>query len=152
MRFENYSFEQRMRDASIYSKGAEKRIERILMNGGSISGARSFEADRIARFRSATKFAKNRKLALIGALVGSQVARPTLVYLSERLDNDIYSDTPVNRLVDKHREKIDKSLDFMLDTPYLAESVGAAVGGVVIPSILSSAIMLIGGYSPSKAL
>lgn len=147
-----YSLEQRSRDIAVYSKGAERRIEKAILSGGSISGARSLEADRIAKYRSMSKFVRNKKLAIVGAIIGSQTARPLLTYAKERLNNDIYTDTPINRIVGDNKSKINDGLDFVIDTPYLAESVGAAVGGVLIPKLLSSVVMMAGGYSPSKSL
>lgn len=150
--YTSYSFEQRSRDIAIYSKGAEKRIENALSKGCSISGARSIEADRIAKYRSASKFVRRREVAVIGGIIGSQTLRPALTYAKERINNYIYTDTPVNRFIGSNKEKINKALDFMLDTQGMCESVGAMTGAIVIPRLVSSAIMLIGGYKPSKAL
>lgn len=51
----SYSQEQADRDTQVYSKGASKRIEKRVSSGGSLQGARSKEADRIASFRRASK-------------------------------------------------------------------------------------------------
>ena len=47
----NYSETQRDRDRRVYSKGAEKRINKAMNEGSSISPARSKEANRIAKVR-----------------------------------------------------------------------------------------------------
>ena len=150
--YTNYSFEQRSRDIAVYSKGAEKRIESALSKGCSISGARSIEADRIAKYRSASKFVRRKEVVIIGGIIGSQTMRPALTYVKERLNNDIYTDTPVNRFIGSKKDKINHALDFMLDTQGMCESVGAMTGAVIIPRLVSSAIMLVGGYNPSKSL
>lgn len=147
-----YSFEQRSRDIAVYSKGAEKRIEKAILSGGSISGARSIEADRIAKYRCMAKTVSRKEAALLGGIIGSRVVKPVLTHIRDKVDSDIYTDTPVNRVIGKHKEKITAALNFMIETPMLSESVGIVIGGGIFPKMLSGAVMMAGGYKPSKAL
>lgn len=62
---QNYSEEQRYRDRRVYGRGAVRRINRDMNSGVSISGARSFEADRINSARR-----KSRLLGQVGSVAG----------------------------------------------------------------------------------
>jgi len=54
----NYSTQQRVRDRKIYGKGAEKRINKRMLNGESIQSARHNEVERKSRIDSGKKIAK----------------------------------------------------------------------------------------------
>lgn len=71
-RYRKYSESQRAQDRRMYSKGAEKRIEKRISEGEGIKGARSEEANRIERYREASK--TNAKIGkVVGAATGREI-------------------------------------------------------------------------------
>lgn len=71
----NYSKEQRKRDRNVYSKGAERRINKRMNKGESISAARSKEAERINNTRSTARYAGigGRAIGTAGAAIGGAI-------------------------------------------------------------------------------
>lgn len=64
---ENYSEAQRERDDLVYGKGATKRINEHMLNGSDLAGARSKEADRIAKYKKVAQ-KTHTALAIAGGL------------------------------------------------------------------------------------
>lgn len=132
----DYRPDQRERDKSIYSNGAVKRIDKKMLNGQQISGARSSEADRIEKFRNSAKINKE-----VGKILGT-IGGATLGFFAG------------NRLSD-HLDKYSKLNSFGRVTrdmaPMLMLAGGAAVGNTLGKIGGQSIPMLVGGYSPSKA-
>lgn len=76
-RAENYSEQQRKRDRKIYGKGAEKRIEKRMLNGESIQSARHDEVVRKERIESSKTLVK--RVAKTALVVGGAAAVTTLL-------------------------------------------------------------------------
>lgn len=59
----------------------------------------------------------------------------------------------IGKSLERYTEIINTiALNFMIETPMLSESVGIVIGGGIFPKMLSGAVMMAGGYKPSKAL
>ena len=164
---ENYSEEQRSRDRQVYSKGAEKRINKAMLNGESIQGARSREADRIARYRETANNVRRREVkeagAMAGGIAGVMLAKPVANAIYRGSVNagyflSKYGNNPIARVGTGATLAIAKGSDFLRkDTPesrairsVIGSSIGATIGGQVMPETASKVVMRAGGYKPEK--
>lgn len=140
-RAENYSDEQMKRDSRVYSKGAAKRINKRMLNGESVQGARSAEADRIGRRRRAAENAGHvgETVGAIAGAIGGGLAGLKLsgsnkvrsILRSTGLD-----ETSINAI------SIAASGAIATGSAAVGRSLGRMSG--------QSVAMLAGGYSPSK--
>lgn len=124
MRIKNmssYSQEQAARDRQVYSKGASKRIEKRVFEDGSLQGARSKEADRIASFRRASKISS--RVTPVTTAVATGLA------VTNALIND----------------------GGMEKANAVRVSISAGIlAGKIAHELAPMAVMALGGYSPSK--
>ena len=157
---ENYSDQQRKRDRAVYGNSAERRINRNMLNGDSIQGARSREAERISKYRNAANNVRRQNIknttATIGSIVGFIASKSIIDGVSRKINSPVMRDTPFNRFIGNNRGTINKGLDFVNNTiegRAIRSAVGSAVGasiGAAIPEMMSRGIMRSGGYSPEK--
>lgn len=132
----SYSDQQYKRDVDVYGKSGANRINRQMIEGASVSGARSKEAERIESFRKGARVAGH-----IGSTIGS---------VGGALGGYILGKKVVPKIVQKMMgANYNKEVAGMLG----AAGVGMAVSatGKVLGKIGGESIaMLSGGYSPSK--
>jgi len=157
---ENYSEEQRSRDRQVYSKGAERRINKAMLEGESIQTARSREADRIARYRETANNVRRQPIkqagGTIGGIAGALLAKPAVDAVSRYVNSPVMRDTPFNRFISANRSSINKGLNFLNSTQGMAVRTaiggmaGSMIGGTLIPETASKAVMRAGGYKPEK--
>ena len=119
----NYSESQRAEDRRVYSRGAVRRINKRLLNGETIKGSRSAEADRIHRYRSASNIAGK-----IGSAVGTVAGGAGAYYLSRKFGHGSLRD-PI---------------------AVGAASMGAGIGNAVGRSIGGRGTMILGGYGRKR--
>lgn len=125
-RADNYSDEQYQRDKRVYGSFGAKRINKRMLNGESISSARSAEASRIANAREAGKYAgyAGQVLGGVGGLVGSKYVAKLLANY-----NPVFSSPEAQAMI----------------------SAGTVAAGTALGKYAGrSAAMLAGGYSPKK--
>lgn len=140
-RAENYSDEQMMRDRRIYSKGAARRINKRMLRGESVSGARSAEADRIARYRKVSENAGH-----VGSVVGSIAGGVAGGLVGLKLSGNTKVHSALRNL-----GLNDTNIAVLSVTASGAIATGLGAVGKSLGSIGGqSAAMLVGGYSPSK--
>lgn len=142
---ERYSLSQYKRDRDVYGNNAAKRIQKKMYTDEteSLSGLRSKEADRIAKYRNASKIGKNigRAVGTVGGAVGGYLAGRAIT--KKVLNSTTYGFNIKNNM-DKEKEAMQIG------------SVAAAIGGMAVGNVLGqiggkAVPMIIGGYSPSKA-
>ena len=131
---ENYDSKQRRRDLAVYGCRGVKRINKRMLEGESISGARSYEASRIASARRSARTAGQigATAGSIGGAIGGYFASK---YLKTKIPalNEAMRDPTVNMAVSA------------------AVSAGAASVGTSIGRYGGQSIaMIAGGYSPDK--
>lgn len=140
-RADNYSDEQMRRDARVYSKGAVKRINKRMLSGESVSGARSSEADRISRRR---KVAQN--AGTVGSVVGTIAGGVAGGLIGLKLSGSAKVQSALKSVGfnDANIAVLSVTASGAIATGFgaLGKSLGR-MGG-------QSAAMLSGGYSPSK--
>ena len=140
-RADNYANEQMRRDARIYSKGAVKRINKRMLNGESVSGARSAEADRISRHRKIAE-SSGHIGSIVGAIAGGVAGG--LVGLKLSGNSRVHSAL-------KDLGFSDSNIAVLSVTASGAIATGLGAVGKSLGTIGGqSAAMLAGGYSPSK--
>lgn len=125
-RAENYSDEQYNRDRRIYGSFAAKRINKRMLNGESVSSARSAEASRIGTAREAGRYA-----GYVGTIVGGLGGSIGSKYISKKLAdlNPIFGSDEAKGMI----------------------SIGTIAAGTQIGRYGGRSIaMLAGGYSPRK--
>ena len=128
-----YSEEQMRRDKSVYGSGGVNRINKQLLSGNSISGARSKEASRINRSRIAARTASS-----VGSTVGT---------IAGALAGWKYSRAITNQLARKYGG-MDTATQMIVSG---AITAGASKVGQQLGSYGGKSLaMLTGGYSPSK--
>ena len=118
----NYSKAQRTRDQALYGRGAVKRINKRMLNGEGVQGARRYEVERIE-----------------GARVGTAAGLVGGIYLSQKVLKNIPGLDGV----------MSSPLNSLIVTSAVADAsvkVGAILGQYGGQSIG----MLSGGYAPSK--
>lgn len=130
----NYSTAQRSRDRALYGNGAVRRINKRMLNGEGVQGARRYEVERIEGARS-----RARVLGEAGKVAGTAAGLVGGMYLSQKVLRNVpglseIMESPVNRIV------------IGLATEDAAMKVGKLMGQYGGQSIG----MLMGGYSPSK--
>ena len=140
-RADNYSDEQRKRDSRVYSKGASKRINKRMLNGESVSGARSAEADRISRYRKAAGTA-----GTVGKVIGTVAGVSAGLIVGYKLAGSRWFNDFLytSNIPDMAIPAVKGLAASAIATGTL--SVGASLGSFGGQSIT----MLTGGYSPSK--
>ena len=151
-RYRNYSKKQRAQDRQMYSRGAERRIEKAINRGEGLKGARSREADRIEKYRQSA-----RTNAKIGKVVGT-VAGVAGVALGTYAINKVLGSPFADADLAVYR-----SLSIGSDTSYI--SIGkeqllgilatagvsaAAIGGSIGSKAGKYGTMAVGGYKPEK--
>ena len=119
----NYSESQRAEDRRVYSRGAVRRINKRLLNGETIKGSRSAEADRIHRYRSASNIAGK-----VGSAVGTIAGGAGAYYLARKYGHGSLRD-PI---------------------AVGATSIGAGIGNAVGRSIGGRGTMILGGYGRKR--
>lgn len=100
---ENYSAQQRKRDQKIYGQGAEKRINKRMLEGESIQSARHNEVERKARIDSGKKIAKT---VAKGALVVGGAAAITYAFQKKGWGKSIASEVLTEEVVNVGRHVI----------------------------------------------
>lgn len=138
---ENYSSEQRARDQRIYSKGAVRRINKKMLKGEGIQGARSAEAGRINSHRKAAENAGH-----IGGTVGAVGGAIGGALLGVRLSGStkVHSMLRSAGLSDVAITSVNLAMAGAIGAG--ASKVGQSLGRIGG----QSAAMLVGGYKPSK--
>lgn len=158
---ENYTDKQRSRDRQVYSRGAERRINKKMLEGRGIQEARSYEAERIDKYRNAAQNVKRKGItqtgATIGGIAGGLLSGYAVDAVQRYVNSPVMKDTPINRFIGQNRQTINAGLDFLNKDSQgrvIRTAVGSAAGagllGYVIPETASRTIMRSGGYSPSK--
>lgn len=130
----SYSDEQYKRDVDVYGKSGANRINRRMIKGASVSGARSKEADRIESFRKGARVAGH-----VGSVVGTVGGAVAAYFVGKNI-------------VPKVVESITGSGD-SATTLIASAGVGMGLGaaGKALGKIGGESLaMLAGGYSPSK--
>lgn len=131
---ENYDSKQRRRDMAVYGGRGVKRINKRMLEGESISGARSYEASRIASARKSARIAGQigSTAGAIGGGIGGYFATK---YLRTKMPalNEAMRDPNVNMAV---------SAAMAAGTASVGKSLGRYGG--------QSVAMIAGGYSPDK--
>lgn len=123
---ENYSEIQRRRDRQVYGSGGERRINRNMLDGDSISTARSREAERINNTRRAARVGGQ-----IGGVAGGIGGVIGGVYLNKYLSK-------------KYPDLNNPAIALIIDAG--AATVGKQIGAYGG----RAATMVARGYSPSK--
>ena len=123
-----YSDEQYLRDKDVYGKFAADRINKATLEGRSVSGARSKEADRINNFRVSANVAGN-GAGIVGGILGAIGA----YHVGK------------NKIASTGNKEVDAIIGTTLITG------GALVGSILAKKGGESTAMLLGGYSPSKS-
>ena len=100
---ENYSAQQRKRDRKIYGAGAERRINKRMVDGESIQSARHNEVERKARIDSGKKIAKT---IAKGALVVGGAAAITYAFQKKGWGKSIASEALTEQVVNVGRHVI----------------------------------------------
>lgn len=100
---ENYSSQQRKRDQKIYGKGAEKRINKRMLEGESVQSARHNEVERKARIDNGKKIAKT---VAKGALVVGGAAAVTYALQKKGLGKSVASEVLTEEVVNVGRHVI----------------------------------------------
>jgi hypothetical protein len=155
---ENYSESQRSRDRQVYSKGAERRINKRILNGSGIQEARSYEADRIKRYRDTAQNAKSKGIrslgSTIGGIAGGALSKKVVDAVSRYVNSPVMVDTPINRFIGRNKSTINAGINMLNSSPAIrtamGTAIGAGIGGYVIPEAVSRGIMRSGGYSPDR--
>lgn len=131
---ENYDSKQRRRDLAVYGGRGVKRINKRMLEGESISGARSYEASRIAGARKSAKVA-GQVGSTVGAIGGGIGGYFGTKYLRTKIPalNEAMRDPNVNMAV---------SAAMSAGAASVGKSIGRYGG--------QSAAMIAGGYSPDK--
>lgn len=99
----NYSTQQRTRDKKIYGKGAEKRINKRMLDGESIQSARHNEVKRKERIDSGKAIAKR---VAKGALILGGAAAVTAILVKKGLGKSNSSDAFTEEVVNVGRQVI----------------------------------------------
>lgn len=144
----DYTNEQRLKDRTIYGRGGERRINKSMNKGHSVSTARSIEARRIQSTRRAATVAgiTGHTVGTIGGAIGGYFAAPAV----SKLVSNFVGTLPnyVSPAVLSGAAKIDGEAALVVSA---AVSTGAAKAGGILGRIGGQSItMLAGGYSPSK--
>lgn len=132
----SYSDQQYKRDIDVYGKSGANRINRQMIEGASVSGARSKEAERIESFRKGARVAGHVGSyigSVGGALGGYILGRKVVPKIVEKMMGGNYNPA-IAQIVGSTAVGI------------AASATGKALGKIGGESIA----MLSGGYSPSK--
>lgn len=146
-RYRKYSESQRAQDRRMYSKGAEKRIEKRISEGEGIKGARSEEANRIERYREASK--TNAKIGkVVGAAGFGAAAVAGELYVKNILKSQVVTDNTINRFIKNNSKAFNLGVNIAGPAIIVA---AAATGREIGGKVGKGGTMMVGGYKPEQS-
>lgn len=148
-RYRNYSKKQRAQDRQMYSRGAERRIEKAINRGEGLKGARSREADRIEKYRQSAR--TNAKIGkVVGTVAGVAGVALGTYAINKVLKSPVVVDTPFNRFVRSNASYINMGKQYLPGILATAGVSAAAIGGSIGSKAGKYGTMAVGGYKPEK--
>lgn len=145
-RAENYDAKQRARDRRVYSKGAEKRINAKMLNGESIQGARSYEADRLAKYRRNWRTGKK-----VANVVGTAAGIAAGYLFINKFINGPAGYNFIQKVNNPTMREGIQTVAYILNRNKYYTILGASVlGATAATTVADRAIPAIGGYKKER--